>query len=167
MKRDILKIRNPLKDTFVNIDGNILVPIKDKTTGHTYYQYETEKPTVQLNITNFNEINTRHGILWQLLFFIISIFGILDKKSPKCFITINYDATIDVYNDVNLTVYINTSYNAKFPIEMKTETFVDEHRNIMYIDQLAQKKVKFLKIIKVIIWILLIVLFTVIIINAI
>ena len=120
---------------------------------------QTEKDSVDIKIKNILEINGPWWWFMQMLFFIISIFGILNQRLEKTCYIIDYQANIDLPNEQNdVTLKINLAKDGAKAVDVLSETKSrDESTNLFTLDQTAKKRKKILKISYIISWIVLVV----------
>lgn len=155
MNKLTLKIMNPQPNTWISIDGQNIKPKKDKN-GHDVYTIETEHSSVDFTMNKYLEVNSAFYLLWQILFFVISLFGICNKRLDKNCVVLTYQGTISVNENTEVTARIKTGYKEAKALELETTAEVLEKVNERFIDKNAKKRLKILKIIKIGLWIALI-----------
>lgn len=87
-------------------------------------------------------------VFWDILCFIISVFGIFDTPYNRQCVVIDYKCRVDVVEDTNLVMNINHFTDGGRFIEHNTEAKVEEDSNVFYIDQLAKTRRKKMKKVK-------------------
>lgn len=119
--------------------------------------YETEKDYVDIEIKNILEIKGPCWWLVQMLFYIISLFGILNPRLEKNCYYVSYKARIKLNeNSNNITLKFNIFKDKSKAIEVMSENEIEESLNEYSLDLEAKKRKKILKISHIITWILLI-----------
>lgn len=164
MNKLTFKIMNPQQNTSMTIDGQNIKPQKDKG-GHDVYTFETERSSVDIILNKYLEVNSSFYIFWQILFFIISLFGICNKRLDKNCVVLKYHATIKVNENTEVTARIKTGYKETQALNLETTAEVMEDVNERFVDKNAKKRLKALKIIKIGLWIALIAMIIVLIMN--
>ena len=137
-----------LDNAYVYIDDK---PVKFKKNQYKNltYHHRTEQDRVKIRICKYADIG---GALWffiQLLFFVISIFGIFDTHVVNrgvCF-----DCTLDVKlsGHNSLTLRCNAPRNGQKVFDVETDAHAQEHDNNYCIMENAERKLKALKISKI------------------
>lgn len=131
------------KDTMFLVDGQ-KVKFKNNRFGNKEFVYQTEKSKVNITINRFLEINSKFWLLWQLLFFVISIFGIFDMRSSRGYFVVDCEMNVDVSEDTKLTLKMNDSPKNDYACTYECNTQVEEVKNQYYVDEKAQKRGKIL-----------------------
>lgn len=140
----------------VELDGNAISYKRNKyKTG--LITYKTEKDYVDIEIKNVLEINGPCWWLIQMLFYIISLFGILNPKLEKNCCLVNYKSRIYLTNSENEAVIKFNLFKEKTrAVEVITQNLVEENVNEYLLDLEAKRRRKILKISRIFAWILLI-----------
>ena len=87
------------KNTTITVDGSKVKFTKDKYGNYTYI-HKTESNIANVKIINYLDINTKHWFISNIIFFIISLFGILDKKFDKSFIVKDCEFNVNLDKDI-------------------------------------------------------------------
>jgi len=154
MKRLEFKMMNPMDDMWIYFDGK---PIKYKTSyGHRIYSYETQGDSVEIEIYHYNEVALKHYILFHIIFFLISILGIFNKRYDKRCISVKYKAILKLNEASNVVAKYNGNFNKEGAIELETDLEYEVLENTKEKDLNAIKRLKKLKLINFLIIILLI-----------
>ena len=136
------------------IDGK---EIQLKSTKENIFTYslETTQPEIRLEIFSFHEMSSKHWFLFAVLFFIISIFGIFNKRYDKTCRSVKYSAVIPLKNDVtNLELAFQSFTEGAPAIEAQGDcSGYQQEENLFYIDEDIKKKLKQFKIFKILFWI--------------
>lgn len=138
------------------IDGKTLKTKKNKH-GNIQYSFDTEKDEIELSVFRYLELNGRLWWLMAILFFVISIFGILNPPYEKKCIQIDYKVKLKLKENNDITIKLNASSNDGKVGRIETVCDCEEISNNFDIDKVAQKRKKIIKICEVIAWIALIV----------
>ena len=137
------------KDTTFLVDGT-KVKIKNNKFGNKVFEYQTEKSEVTIVIKRLLEINSRFWLAWQLLFFVISIFGIFDVRGSKGYFVVDCELKVKVQEDTQVTLKMNDSPQKTIACQVESNTEVEEIKNSYYIDEQAKKKGKKLVFAKIV-----------------
>lgn len=155
---------NYLSNSVILVDGRPIHIKKNQFGSHTA-TYKTEKDNVNIKLVTYLD---HGGIVWfltQLIFFIISIFGIFDTHEKVNYTVINYEADVTLNGETTLTLRCYPKSNTK-PIEVKSDDVsVMEKENSYVINQSAKKTIKILLLSKIILAIAMIVLLVVLLIK--
>ena len=87
-------------------------------------------------------------VFWDILCFLVSVFGIFDAPYNRQCVVIDYKSKIEVVEDTNLVMNINHFTDGGRFIEHISNAKVEEERNTFYIDHLAKKRRKKMKSVK-------------------
>lgn len=134
-------------DCFITVDGKYVKMKKNKTGSYTY-NCETNNSKSEILIYKGHYYQTKRWVWWNLLYFIISLFGILDMwQNSKCLVL---EAKFNVSTEQDASVVVQRQKfedGGKF-VDMVTQASIEEVSNIQYYDKTAQLKVKKMKKIK-------------------
>ena len=157
MKQLNLKIKmGYAKNTTITVDGSKVKFTKDKYGNYTYI-HKTESNIANVKIINYLGINTKHWFISNIIFFIISLFGILDKKFDKSFIVKDCEFNVNLDKDItNFEINTLIGVNKEGESTIKTDGSYQTISNKIYIDNIAKQRLKKLKIAKIITAIILI-----------
>lgn len=158
------KLMNPKENTWIKFDDVEVKPQKDKG-GHNIYSIKTDKQKIDVTLYKYLEVNSPFYIFWQIFFFIISLFGVFNKRLEKNCVVLKYHATINLENDTTVIARINTNYKEQTALSLETTAQVVEHENQRMIDKQAKKRLKILKVIKICLWLALIAFMIIMIVN--
>lgn len=138
-----------LGEITINIDDKP-VQFKKNNFGNLVCKYQTENDKVNIKIARMLDVG---GVLWfitQLLFFVISIFGILDiHHKQKCFV-IDFEADVELKEESKILLQLNTPREDDKAISIETDLSVQEITNKVFVDKKAKKTLKILTISKII-----------------
>lgn len=158
MKTLNLKIQGGLElNPLIEIDGKA-VDYKRNKDGNIEIKHQTENDCANVSVKNVLEINGRCWWLVQMLYFIISLFGLLNPRLPKACYKLEYQAKVNLTDgDNNLTLkFCNLKNNGK-AVEVVSELNIEEEINESSIDQKAKKRKKWLLVSQLIGWVLLVI----------
>lgn len=140
----------------IEIDGEE-VKLKKNKYGNQIATISSNYNSVQINIyTPIHELNRNNWFFMSMLFFIISIFGIFDKRYNKKFYTLSYEGYLNFNNGETITLKFNNLKSGKKAITCDSIGFEDNYTNAYTIDQNAKRHYKILKYCKLFMWFLLI-----------
>lgn len=141
----------------IKIDDNV-VKYKRNKNKVIELQHQTNKDKVTISIENVLEVNGPCWWLMQMLFFVVSVFGIFNPRLEKLCYIISYKCTLSLHEGENTAVIkIGKLQDKAEVINMVTENEYIVERNECVIDEKAQKRKKILKISKILAWLLLII----------
>lgn len=134
---------------------NAVVFIDDKAvkTKHNHFggqtaTVQTENNSVRVRVESVLELQNPMWLLTNILFFLISCFGIFDIRSNKTFTVVEYDATIslsDGENNIALTLDLNKAPK----VLAESACQIEEHQNKLEVDEKLKKRKKILTISKI------------------
>lgn len=139
----------------IKIDGKD-ISYKRNKHDNIVLKHQTEKDSVDLTIENTLEIMGKGWWFVQMLFFIISCFGIFNPRLEKTCYCIKYSAKISLPNDEN-DVVLKFNMPKDKQKAITTDAAVEESENEYLLDEVAKKRKKILKWSFVLSWILLLV----------
>ncbi len=131
------------------------VKSKKDSFGSRIIKYETENDTVDIKIYSYLEINNKLWLLTNIFFYIISLFGLFDIRLNKTCKVVDCHFVVKMKDLVNMTITTkgkNTQTPQEAEVECDSEYQAKE--NVIYIDSVAKKRFKILKIAKIITFIL-------------
>lgn len=148
-----LKISNLQHGTKVCIDGQP-IKLKKNEFGSAETQIQTENTDVILQIYNpKHELSGKHWFLMSILFFIVSIFGLFDKRTSKKFYSLEYSGVIPVNGNESLDIAIAFAKSGEKAITCKSGNFDDNESNIFNSDDVLKKRYKKVRLVKIATWI--------------
>lgn len=152
-KLNLKIIPNGVVDTTCCVNGN---RIKNKINKFGYLEeiIENDNDFNEIEIGIFREINCKCWFLLEILFFIISIFGIFDVKKEKKGKSLKVKLKIQGNENVDLKLIFNPFESGKEAIRVETNGNCQVIENNYYIDEKIVKKLQILKITKIMIFIL-------------
>ena len=127
-------LHNSSLEEYLLIDNHNLVFKKNKEEGKKTSRvayYQTEEDEVVISYDNFHPYFAKAWWIKEMLFFIISIFGIFDSRKHKSRRNyIHYEAKVRLDNLKKNEIEISNSTDDTKGLEIKTDLEVDEVSNI-------------------------------------
>lgn len=145
------------------IDGNEILWTSTKEN-RLFYSWETEQSEIRLEIFSFHEMSRPKWFWYAFFFFIISVFGIFNRRYEKTGKSVKYEAVIPLSEDItdlNLTFHTFKDEEPAIKTTVNKEEFTPKE-NIYYIDSQCQKRVKKFKTFEILWWVMLVILAVVI-----
>lgn len=114
----------------------------------------TEKSSVNIKIQKYNELAGKLWFLMDIMFFIISLFGIFDVRKPKKCIVLDSEFNVNLTSDVtNLEFFVSPLNLDNKNVEIKGEAEINEVKNLCYEDKILKKRKKILFFTKLGLWV--------------
>ena len=151
MNKLYLSINGLPAHTDIFLDGKYYKPKKVKNH-HPVIEYETEKDSVELTIKRYSHLSSRLWVLQELFFYIISIFGIFDKKFGKYYYKEYCNIVFKVQNETKATIKFNPPLSVRPVLNCKSDAEINEVENVYRVDRELKRKHKILTIVKVLIF---------------
>lgn len=149
-----------LDNANVYVDGRPAKFRKNQYKNLTYH-HRTDQDTVKIRICKYADIG---GAVWffiQLLFFVISIFGIFDTRIANRAVCFDCTLDVDIKGNDSLTLRCNPPKNGQKVFDVDTGARVQEHDNCYCTAENAEKKLKALKLAKILLAVAIVVIVTV------
>ncbi len=138
------------------IDGKS-VNFKKNEFGSYEVKYTTEKKSVEVSIVKYLELSHKLWLLMSLIFFVISLFGLLDTPYDRKCIVIDCKFTVSLSEKTKVTLKFDQKAESGKAIEIVSENPVQEINNVCYVDKKAKTRWRILLGIKIALWLALIV----------
>ena len=135
----------------INIDGKS-VKFKKNEFGSYSTNFTTEKEQVEIVIYKYLEINGKLWFLMSILFFIISLFGLLDTRYDRKCVVVDCKFLVNLQEKTEMTIKVNSLTNEGKAVECTCNTEFQEISNQYYVDKRAKKRLKILLAVKIILW---------------
>ena len=150
----------------IYVDGKVIKFRRDNF-GNYVTTYQTSSPTVKIEIKKMYDINGPFWFLTSLLFFFVSIFGIFDLKPNKRCISVIASFNVKVTKNCNLKIGFKSRTQMEKAFELEpTECEIEgETGNKYFIDDVAKKRYKTMRIVKIFCWLALIAVIVLLIVN--
>lgn len=151
-----LKLQGGIRlNPVVKIDDGIIDYKRNKYEA-VQITHQTEKQSVDIEIFNLLEIKGPYWWLVQMLFYLITFFGIFNPKLEKnCFI-ISYKAKINLVDgENNVLIKINKLEDGGKALTVESNLVITEEQNTCILDRQAQKRRKILKLSYILAWVML------------
>lgn len=141
-------------EAYLLVDGKNQ-KIKKNQFGSLMASVESEKDEVEVVISEWNDYKSRTWFVTNIIFFVISVFGIFDIKTNKRFCSIDFKAKIKMdKEDNNLTFTYNRFEDGKIAIVHEGDCNIEIFSNKYFIDTVAKRRYKIMRWIKLLIWLL-------------
>ena len=147
VKVTLSKKLRPLTEIY--IDGVLMSPKKQKSTKKYGFSYTTDKRYCEIEVRSYSRFQTRLWLLWELLFFVVSVFGIFDVRYGKFTYNTYCKMQVDVANDTDILLRVMDPRNNGVVARIETDAKVNILDNEYIIDRVAKKKQKVLNVFKV------------------
>lgn len=131
----------------ITIDGKF-IKVKKNKEGKYIHTFETTKEKCEVVIFKGHQYYGKNWVLWNLLFFIISVFGIFDGGLNKRCLVADCRLVISCERDTNVIIKGQSFVDGEKLVQVETEAEVVEVANKQYCDKDAQKKHSKMKKIK-------------------
>lgn len=133
------------------IDGDVVAMSKN-SYGNLEGNFQTEKDGIQITIFRYLELNSRWWWLMSIVFFFISIFGLLNPPYDKKCIQIEYIATIKLKENNEINLKLNNVKREEKAISIDTICEVCEQENKIFVDKKAKKRLFLVRFFETIAW---------------
>lgn len=137
-----------LEGVTVLADGNP-VKLKQNEFNNSVACIDTEKDRIKIEVYRALDVGGIWWFLTQVVFFLISVFGIFDIYSKNRFLGVQFESEIRLAGNNNLTLKGNTPLDKARAVEIETDAEVNVSCNAYYVDVKAKKTLKALKITKI------------------
>ncbi|OQC10853.1 MAG: hypothetical protein BWX74_00443 [Tenericutes bacterium ADurb.Bin087] len=144
-----LRVLNPQHHNVLYLFDGKRVKAKGDNMGHLLFEYKTDAAEVELVIVRRALLRSKLWLLWQLLMFIVAIFGLLDLRIKTLNQEAIYRTIINLNESTDIDLRFETSTIHSF-VELTTESVVEEIQNAIICDPLIQKRIKMVKILRVV-----------------
>lgn len=106
---------------------------------------ETDKSEVEVSICHNHYYNGKNWFWWNLLFFIVSIFGIFDIYQNTRFLVVDCRFKLAINGDTNVELQIQNFEDGGKLLEVVSDNNVEILENKQFYDKEAQKRHKIMK----------------------
>lgn len=135
------------KNAVIFVDDKAVKTKRNNFGGQTA-TVQTENNSVRVRVESVLELQNPMWFLTNILFFLISCFGIFDIRPSKNFTVVEYDATIslsDGENNIALTLDLNKAPK----VLAESACQIEENQNKLEVDEKLKKRKKILTISKI------------------
>ncbi|MBO7218539.1 MAG: hypothetical protein J6V40_01020 [Clostridia bacterium] len=132
----------PFTDIF--IDGKLMTPKKLKGSKKTGFWHKTDKNYADIEIKTYSRFQSKMWFIVEMLFFIISVFGIFDQRFDKFCYTTHCKVRVQVNAETNVALRVITPRNNGVVARVETDVAYEAIENEYIIDRDALKKQKLL-----------------------
>lgn len=150
--------------SYISIDGEPIDPVYKKGSKSGSAVIETEKQEVTLSYSQVSRFDSKFWWLFEMMFFIVSIFGIFDLRFPKIEYIIKCKIKLKLNENTNVKVRHCLSKKGSPVLAVESDAEVTEEENVYEINEQVKRKKKILTISKIITTVLIIALVAVLII---
>lgn len=126
----------------LTVNGKRVKMINNKNNTRTCF-VEAEKAEVLVFKTH--NYTGKHWFWWNLLYYLISIFGIFDFNNNKRCLVVDFRFNLKLENDTKVIMKINNFEDGGRFAELESEVELEEISNIQCFDKIAQKRQKKMK----------------------
>ena len=145
-----LKLTGAPAGTVIRIDGAPLKTRKNKFKNGEA-RYETEKNSVRIEAFRYADVGGAVWFVLQLVFFLISIFGIFDMRRREKCIKPCFAADVALTGADVVTLKANHPRAGQRAFEIQTDARINELSNEYYLDGKEKKKLKALLVAKILV----------------
>lgn len=134
----------------VLVDDKI-VTLKKEKKGFYSFEVPSDKEII-LKIISYNELMDEHWFRRFLLFYLIGLFGLFSPKYNKCPYVLNYEANVQVEQDV--TIFINDFKQKALGFSNHYEQFDNETNQFIEEKRIKRRMhmVRFFKLLTIVIY---------------
>ena len=130
--------RPNINETAVYIDDAPVEYTKNKN-GQWICKYQTENDKVNIKVYRMLDVGGIWWFLTQILFFLISIFGIFDVHRKERCLVIDFEAEVDLREQNNITLQFTRPKENQAAINVQTDLPTQVISNSYYTDTKAKK----------------------------
>ena len=152
MNNITLKVRGTPKNSLIFLDDKLIKTKKD-SFGNKMFKGQTSKNEISLKIYKVQELTLKNWWLYEILYFILSIFGLFDYRAKTGFYDVTYEANIKLNEDTQLELNFDRKTENAFTVKA-TNTELNEKENKKEQNLKAKKRFKWTIVCKVLAWIL-------------
>ena len=130
----------------ITINGKACKVIRNRREKTTSVSMDVEGDVAHVIIYKPHAYVGKHWLLWSLIYFIVSIFGVFDTRYHKRNLIVDCRFDVITYGeDTNVNATVLT-YRDKEPfLKIESDASITEIANTMYCDLEAKKKAKIAK----------------------
>ena len=132
----------------VKIDGKS-VKLKNNAFGNKVANFQTDKENVNVKIYRYLELGGKLWLLAEILFFLISLFGVFDAKRDKGSKILDIDLDVSLNEQTSLALSLNANKKDEKGALVEVNTDVKENSNLCFVDEVVTKRKKALIFIKI------------------
>ena len=132
----------------ITVDGKYVKLKKNKQKSYAC-SIETDKQQVDVVVYKSHNYYGKNWFWWNLLYFVISIFGLFDVRGDKKCLVIDARFTISTEQDTKAILRRQDFEDGARVVEIESSSQIEETKNIQFYDKEAkarQKKMKKFKI---------------------
>lgn len=148
-----LKIRGLPKNTYVFLDDKLIKHKKD-SFANKIFNCQTEKAQISLKVYKVQDLTLKHWWLNEIVYFIFSLFGLLDFRGKGNFYEICYEAMLPLCENTEIQLNFDRK-GEKAIVVSKSNIEIEEKENKKEINGVAKKRFKWVVAAKIFAWIVL------------
>ncbi len=152
MNNITLKVRGATKNSLIFLDDK-LIKTKRDSFGNKVFKGQTSKNEISLKIYKVQELTLKNWWLYEILYFILSIFGLFDYRAKTGFYDVTYEANITLKENSELEMSFDRKSENAFQIK-QTNIELNEKENKKEQNLKAKKRFKWTIVCKVLAWVL-------------
>ncbi len=137
----------------VQVDGQYIF-FKKNEFGSYEAQIQTEKEEIEFILSRDLELKGKFWLLYAILSFIISIFGIFEPLYDRKCISLHCHFKMKLNQTNEIKIKFNSLQPSKKAVEIETQNECIEQTNEYQVDKLAKKRWIILLLIKLIVWLI-------------
>lgn len=128
----------------LQIDGK-RVKLKKNRRGPSYCEVEVAGNVAEITVLKSHHYGGKNWFWWNLLCFVISVFGLFDIRQNARFLVVDFACKINLTENTCATLKIRTFEDRGQFIDVQSENGYEVSTNIVYFDKDAQVKHKKMK----------------------
>lgn len=148
-----LKVRGLPKNSFIFLDDKIIKPKKNAFSSRVFVG-QTEKQKISLKIYKVQDLSLKNWWLYEICYFILSIFGLFDYRGKGTFIELSYEATLNLAPDTQIELMFDRKSEAGLVVK-NSNIEIEEKENTKQVNMVAKKRFKWVVFAKILAWIVL------------
>lgn len=150
MRKLVLSVTGNINFNPLILVDNRKVKFKKNKSNEIIYETETNKDELKIEIFKWFETEDKHWMLWSIIFFIISFFGVFDIKDDAKPYSLKYKGNIKLKEEENfLKITLNSFKPNELAFVFDGNCFLESNgTNKYFIDENVINKRKKIKKIK-------------------
>lgn len=123
----------------ITVDGKFIKLNKNKDKTYSC-SVETNNSSCEVVIQKAHYYSGKNWFWWNLLYFVVSFFGLFDIRQNKRFLVLDSRFTIEITKDTKAVIQRQDFEDGGKLLTVETDSKVEEFSNIQYYDKEARKK---------------------------
>lgn len=145
-----------LENVLLYVDDEPL-KFKKNEFGNVICKYKTENDKINIKVSKILDVGGAIWFITQLLFFLISVFGIFDIHKKENCIIIDFEMEVKLQEENKIILQFNNQKENEKAINIQTDLQNQEICNKYYLNNKAKRTIKVLKITKIFLTIVIII----------